>query len=649
MQNLFRRSALLLALSLALSGLLSSGAARAQEALAEALRLAAAKDWSAALLKAETEGVIASDIIEWQRLRAGDGLLGEYEAFLKRRPDWPGLPLLIEKGEIAVARSDDAARVITYFASQPPETGGGSVALIRALEAVGRKDEAVAEARRAWVSLPFAPEDERAMLTLFPEMPTERHEQRLDMLLWQGRSAEARRMLPLVSPGWQALATARLALATDADGVTALIAAVPAPLKDDAGLANARFIWRMKQDLYPEATELILQRSESAALLGKPDAWADRRAVLARALMRADKAQDAYRVASRHQLTSGSAYADLEFLAGFIALRKLNDPETALVHFENLQKAVVTPISVSRALYWQARALDAQGKGQLALAAYTNAASNQTAYYGQLAAEHLGLALDGKLIANNPPPDWREAAFVNSSVLEAGLLLLRAGDRTLAKRFLLHLAETQEKTGLDQMADMALQVNEPHVALLIAKQAAERGIILPSAYFPVPDLVPDQLAVSRALALSIARRESEFDPAAKSGAGARGLMQVMPDTGKHMADKLGVSFSTSMLTDDPAFNAKMGSAYLAGLIEEFGPSVALIASGYNAGPGRPRRWMTEFGDPRREDIDIVDWVETIPFTETRTYVMRVAESLVIYRAKLKGEAGPIRISEELKG
>jgi soluble lytic murein transglycosylase len=191
--------------------------------------------------------------------------------------------------------------------------------------------------------------------------------------------------------------------------------------------------------------------------------------------------------------------------------------------------------------------------------------------------------------------------------------------------------------------------DRPHIALLIAKQAAERGVILPRAYFPVPDIVPDGLAVSRALALSIARRESEFDPAAQSKAGARGLMQVMPATGKHMADKLGVAFATSMLTEDPAFNTRMGSAYLAGLIEDFGPSVALVAAGYNAGPSRPKRWMTEFGDPRRDDVDVVDWVETIPFSETRTYVMRVAESLVIYRAKLKGEARPVRISEELKG
>ena len=161
--------------------------------------------------------------------------------------------------------------------------------------------------------------------------------------------------------------------------------------------------------------------------------------------------------------------------------------------------------------------------------------------------------------------------------------------------------------------------------------------------------MPDNLPVSRALALSISRRESEFDPAAQSKAGARGLMQVMPDTARHVALKLGEKSSASRLISDPAFNVRMGSAYLGHMAEEFGPAVALIAAGYNAGPGRPRKWIKQFGDPRSASVDVVDWVEMIPFTETRTYVMRVAEGVVIYRAKLKGKAGPVRITAELTG
>jgi soluble lytic murein transglycosylase len=488
------------------------------------------------------------------------------------------------------------------------------------------------------------------MIGLSPDGVGFVHELRLDTLLWEGRAREAERMLPRVPKDLQALSRARLALQAEGKGVTGLIEAVPKARAGDAGLAYDRFIWRMKKDLYDEATELVLERSGSAESLGRPEAWAERRAVLARYLMRNGRAQEAYRVAANHHLptdSGASAYADLEFLSGFIALRRLNDPTSALKHFQHLLAGVSTPISLARAHYWIGRAQEAAG--QDGTVSFKAAAAHQTAFYGLLAAERLGLSLDTGLLQKPAVPDWRNAVFAQSSVLAAAQTLLKAGDRTLAKRFLLHLAESQDETGLAQMADMTLDWGEPHLAVLVAKQAAERGLILPHAYYPVPDFVPDGLKVSRALALSISRRESEFDPSARSSADARGLMQVLPGTAKQMATKLGKPFDASKLISDPAYNVTMGSAYLAEMAEEFGPSITLIASGYNAGPGRPRRWMTEFGDPRRPEVDVVDWIETIPFAETRTYVMRVAEGVVIYRAKLKGAVGPVRITDELKG
>ncbi len=618
------------------------------QAMRTALELVAKKDWEGALAVAPSG--VGRDVIEWQRLRAGDGRLGEYEDFLKRRPDWPGLPLLREKGEEAVARSDDPARVIAWFDAGLPETGTGAIAYVRALLAAERAADAETEAMRAWSTLPFAAADEETLIGLAPEAVGFVHELRLDTLLWDGRSKEAERMLKRVPEDLRALARARLALQAQSKGVTGLIEAVPKARTSDPGLAYDRFIWRMKKDLYDEATELILERSTSAETLGRPEAWAERRAILARYLMRNGRVKEAYRVAANHHLptdSGASAYADLEFLSGFIALRRLNDPGTALKHFQHLLAGVSTPISLARAHYWIGRAQEAAG--QDGTASYKAAAAHQTAFYGLLAAERLGLSLDAGLLAKPATPDWRSAAYTQSSVVAAVELLLKAGDRTLAKRFLLHLAEGQDSTGLAQMADMTLAWGEPHLAVLVAKQAAERGLILPDAYYPVPDFVPDGLKVSRALALSISRRESEFDPAARSSADARGLMQVLPGTAKHMAEKLGKPFDASKLISDPAYNVTMGSAYLAEMAEEFGPSIALIASGYNAGPGRPRRWITEFGDPRRADVDVVDWIETIPFAETRTYVMRVAEGVVIYRAKLKGAVGPVRITEELKG
>ena len=615
--------------------------------LRTALSAAGAEDWAAAT--AAAEGQVSDDIVEWLRLRSGEGQLGEYESFLQRRPDWPGLGLLREKGEAAVARSTSAERVLAWFNGGQPETVEGSFALIRAYTALGQTDAARAEAVRAWLALSFTAEQEAALLEAYPKALAQVNETRLDRLLWDGEATEAARMLPRVGADWRKLAEARIALREESPGVDAKLKAGPAALSNNPGLAYERFIWRMRKDRYEEAAPLIVDSSSSAETLGRPEDWAERRALLARRLLRDGDPRMAYRVAASHHLAGGSDYADLEFIAGFVALRHLGDAQAGLDHFRRLTAAVSTPISLARGAYWEGRALDQLGQTDAARAAFARAAQNHTAYYGLLAAERQGMPLDPAILGRQQYPDWQTASFADSSVLQAAILLQQAGDRALAKRFLLHLAEGLNAQELGQLGDMALSLDEPHFAVLIGKQAAERGIILPRVYYPVTDLVPDGLAVSRALALSIARRESEFDPGVVSPAGARGLMQVMPETARMMATKLGKSFDSARLTSDPAYNAALGSEYLKQLLEEFGPSIALIASGYNAGPGRPRAWVEQFGDPRRDDVDVVDWVEMIPFSETRTYVMRVAESVVIYRAKLKGEAGPIDITGELKG
>ena len=633
-----------LALVLLLSG---PSLADTVASLHAALRNAEAGNWEAAA--AVAEGPIARDIVEWQRLRAGDGLLGDYEDFLARRPDWPGLTLLRKKGEEAVARSSTPERVVAYFGPAQPTTAEGAIALIGAFAALGQTDAAQSEAVRAWMAVSFTAEQQAQLVAAYPKALARVHERRLDRLLWDGDFTEAQRMLPLVSPGWRTLAEARIALRNDAPGVEAKLKAVPKALKDDPGLGYDRFVWRMRKDRYEDAATLIVERSKSAETLGRPEEWAERRALLARRLLRDGDPRTAYRVAASHQLAGGSDYADLEFVAGFIALRQLGDAKAALTHFQRLTAAVATPISLSRGAYWEGRALDALGQKDAARAAYGRAAKYQTAYYGLLASERLGVPLAPEMLGGGGKTDWRSAPFAASSVLEAALLLQKAGDLDLSKRFFLQLAEGLGPKDMTKLGDLALEIGAPHVAVLIGKQGAEEGYVLPRATFPVTGMVPDGLAVSRALALSIARRESEFDPAVISKAGARGLMQVMPETAKLMARRTGMPYEAARLTLDPGYNAALGSAYLKQMVEEFGPSIALIASGYNAGPGRPRAWIEAFGDPRRDDVDVVDWVEMIPFAETRTYVMRVAESVVIYRAKLKGAAGPVDISGELKG
>ncbi len=620
-------------------------------ALGQALIAAAQGDWPVAMGQARVAGPISSDILEWQRLRAGTGIVtfADYVTFLERRPDWPGLPFLRKKAEAAILEGESAGDVLAFFAAGAPQTGTGSLALMAALTEAGRAPAAEAEAVRAWRYLSLTEEEQTALLARAGTALADHHGGRLAVALDAGRLDEARRMLPLVTPGTRAVAEARIALQARTPGVDTLIAAVPEHMAASPGLAKDRFRWRISRDLYDEAADLLLERSTSAETLGTPQGWASWRATLARREMRVGDPARAYRIASTHHLTEGSSYADLEWLAGYIALRKLDDPGTALAHFERFRAAVASPISLGRAGYWQGRAYDELGREDEARAAYAFAAEYQTGFYGLMAAERLGLPLDPALAGREDYPPLDGAAFAATSVFEAAELLYAAGEGDLGERFLLHLAESLAPADLQRLAGHALRQQRPHLALMVAKAAAAQGLVLPAAYFPLNGLEQMDLPVAPELALAIARRESEFDIDVVSHAGALGLMQVMPGTAKMMATATGQPYAAGRLTSDWRYNASLGAAYLAQLTEEFGPATALVAAGYNAGPGRPRQWVRDLGDPRTGAVDVVDWIEAIPFTETQNYVMRVAESLPIYRARLTGEAGPIQLTKDLTG
>lgn len=622
-----------------------SGAEEAR-GLADAMVAVSARDWAKAEAGARMTGPLSFDIVEWHRLRAGEGAFADYADFVARRGDWPGMDLLRKKGEaqLSGARPDE---VIAYFAGAAPQTGAGALALIAAYQAAGRGADAARAAEAAWRGLAMDEAEQAEFLARHGDLVAPHHGGRMQAMLDRGELTQARRMLPLVTAGTRAVAAARIALQARATGVDTLIKAVPEHMAGSAGLAFDRALWRWRNDLEADAAALILERSTDAEALGDPGQWVDLRANLARWFLRAGDAHLAYKIAARHRLSErGSDYAELEWLAGYAAL-KLGDAPVALKHFEAFSGAVASPISVSRGAYWRGRALEVLGRMAEAQAAFREGAQHQTAFYGLLAAERAGVALDPAFAAPPALPDWRGAAFTQSSVFEAAALLHDAGQEELARRFLLHLEESQPADQIAPMAALALGWRDAHLALGLAKRGATAGQVLVPAYYPIPDLTTHDLGVPEELALSIARRESEFDPAVISHVGARGLMQLMPGTAKMMAEKLGQPYDLGRLTRDPTYNARLGGAYLAQLREEFGASPILVAAGYNAGPGRPRRWIEERGDPRSASVDLVDWIEMIPFTETRNYVMRVAESLPVYRARLGKPA--VRFTDELRG
>jgi len=605
-------------------------------------------NWAAAQIEARGDGQAALDVVLWHYLRAGLGSPREIQDFLARNSDWPGLEFLHEKSEGAMT-SATADAIRTFYANHVPETGAGALSLARAHLVADDRDTANAVIKNAWLMLSLTAEEHAAFLAGYSEILRPLHAERLDTMLWRGWSSNARAMFPLIDEGWQALANARIALRSDAAGVDTLIDAIPARLSADAGLAYERFAWRVRKGRTEDAVELLLARSTAKGSLGKPEFWSRQRRNLVRQLMRAGSHDTAYQLAANHHLETGSGFADLEWLAGYLSLRFLDAPASAVTHFEAFQGAVETPISLGRAGYWLGRAHEAQGNGADAAQAYGLGGQYQTSYYGLLAAERGGIAPDPRLAGDEAFPDWRDAAFTQSTVFKAAVLLLDAEEDVLAERFLTHLAESLNRVQIGQMGQMLEDLGRPHIQVMLGKRAAQYGHEVHGPYYALHPMSEVVHPVPTEMVLAIARRESEFDPGVVSPVGARGLMQVMPGTAREVAGWLGVEYSESKLLSDPVYNAVLGSAYLERLAKRFDGNAVMIAAAYNAGPSRPARWMEDRGDPRHGGMDIIDWIEHIPFTETRNYVMRVTESLPIYRARLGKNPHPVPFSEELIG
>jgi soluble lytic murein transglycosylase len=546
-------------------------------------------------------GDLGRDLVTWLRLRAGDAVFAEYPAFFAARADWPGLDAAREAAEGLIDETVPTDRVLSFFERRAAETGAGALAHARALADAGRTEAAEAMLVEFWTTRGLSEEGYAALFAEHPALLAPHHAERADRMLWRWRTEDAARLLPLLDEGPRALARARIGYIEGTDDLDARLAAVPPDLRDDPALAYDRFNWLAARGDWTEAVALLRDRSQSAAALVHPWRWASWRRILARWQMREGKPRVAYALASRHFLDDGASFADLEWLSGYLALTYLDDPARALGHFETFAAAVSTPISQGRAGYWLGRAHDALDAPEAASAAYARAAQHQTTFYGLLAAERLDRPLAPWVAGGETFADWQAASFARDDRFRAAMLLLSGGERGLAVLFL---------------ADLARDLDRP-------------------------------------AALAIARQESEFRPDAGSAVGALGLMQLMPGTAQDMADAQGLPYSRARLVLDWPYNARLGAAYLDYLREEFGNSPVLIAVGYNAGPGRVRDWIAARGDPRRGDMargmDVIDWIEHIPFRETRNYVMRVTEGLRVYRARLSGDTGPVAFRAVLRG
>ncbi|CDZ52880.1 lytic transglycosylase domain-containing protein [Neorhizobium galegae] len=587
------------------------------------------------------EGSLDRHILTWAIATSGASGVpsGEIAAAQTELKGWPGLKGLRANSERALYRENPPApTVLAAFGSTRPETTEGTLILARALVASGKQVEAARPLRQIWLSEPLdKPAEDRILAEFSGLLTAADHKARMDFLMYKGRAAQAKRFSDLGKA--QSLYKAWTAVISNAKNAEALLNGVDGSLKDDAGYLFARVEYLRRQDKYRDAADLLEKAPRDAAKLVNTTEWWNERRIVARGLADQGEFKLAYRTAANYVAASSTDIVDAEFHAGWYALRALHEPATAEKHFRKILDTSNKPLSASRALYWLGRAAEDGGPGS-AKEFFAKAAHFSSTFYGQLAAARLDLkSLDVTY------PTASGADRQNFESREAVRAIARLEDAGHGKRAaVLYRALAEEMTSPGELAILAARAESEDnhaLSLQIGKTAFSRGIDVAALAFPI-GVIPagaDIAGSGKALAYAIARQESAFNPGAVSPANARGLLQILPGTAQGVAKRHGLTYAAARLTTDAGYNATLGAHYLGEQIDTFGGSYILTFIAYNAGPKRVPEWITRYGDPRGKSLDeVVDWIERIPFPETRNYVQRVMENYQVYKTRLGQKA-----------
>jgi soluble lytic murein transglycosylase len=578
-----------------------------------------------------------------------------YDAW-RELAEWPGRATVRERLERNALNAGLSSQELASILEDGggPTTGDGKVALAQAYLNLGRAEQATALARDAWRHDRLSPQAQAVVRSTFASALSQAdHRARVDILLWREAYSEARALMPEIGYHDRLVAQARIALQTrPRRGLQAAVDSVPASHQDDPGFLYDRADYIIDQGRWDDAAPYTARIDALAApLAARDEIFRQKRAFVTRHL-RAGQAERAYRMTQNHGMTSGEQFADAEFLAGWLSLRFLEEARRAEGNFQTLARGVSSPISLARGYYWLGRAHEAQNEDADAEAAYRMASQYTYTYYGQLAAQEI----DSNPVIAFPnttviPTEVRER-FEQRELVRALRFVAQAGDQQDFQRIAFHLDDQlTDPLELELLAALARENNYPLSGVRNGKAGIFRGVLAPNAAYPVMTLPANARQPGRpeaALVHAIIRQESEFDPRAYSRAGARGLMQLMPATARITANREGIPYSLSGLMDDPEYNVTLGARHLQDLLDEWNGSYILVIASYNAGSGRPRQWIQELGDPRSRDVDPIDWVEQIPFSETRNYVQRVMENLQVYRHRVSGEPAEIRLQQDLR-
>lgn len=580
---------------------------------------------------------IARLAAEWLIVRSGSPAVGfgRIVRFLDDNPAFQGLSSLQKRAEEAMLQQRVVpARVLDFFTTRSPVSGAGRAAQAMALKAAGRETEATTLLTALWREEHLGRELEAMLLASFPDALTQRdHRNRMEFYLFKDNAEAALRSAARAGADHVKLAQARIAVARRSAGAAAAIDAVPTALRKDTSFLFAQAQHLRRKQAAEEAATIIAPVPRDPAILIDGDEWWVERRLIARQLLDQGKASLAYKVAAAHGAQKAQSIIEAEWHAGWIALRFLNDPAMAEQHFAAAARHAVTPISVARVSYWRGRAADAAGNDMAAHGHYEVAANQPLAYYGQIARTQLGWHdLPVKVIAADiPSGEPNPATLVARALVAAGV-----GDQ--ARPLVLELARTLvDDADLAELVAAAEAIGDARLLVSIGKSAIQRGKPMDHAAFPVTGLPSFEAIgnpVEQAMVFAITRQESAFDAGAVSPAGARGLMQMMLPTARETARRVGLGFDAGRLTSDPAYNVRLGAAHLGDLVKDWRGSYVLTFAAYNAGSGNVRSWIEAYGDPRKPGVDPIDWVERIPFSETRNYVQRVMENLQVYRTRL---------------
>ncbi|MDM9619975.1 lytic transglycosylase domain-containing protein [Rhizobium sp. S96] len=584
-----------------------------------------------------TRGTLDRHILTWAIAMSGQKGVPSVEiaAAAQELQGWPGLAKLRAYSERALYDENPApSAVLAAFGETAPETTAGAMILSRALVATGKQAQAGQYVRKVWRGEGLDKATEDKILAEFSGLlAVADHRARMEYLMYRNRAAQAKRFGDMGQA--QSLYNAWAAVINKAPNAGALLAGVDSKWNGDPGYLFARIEYLRRQEKYPEAAKLLQQMPRDRDALVNAGEWWNEQRIISRGLVDQGQFKAAYGIVSNYAATTPTDIVEAEFHAGWYALRGLQDATAAQNHFRKILGFSNGPISVSRAWYWMGRAAEAGGPGKSG-EYYAKAASYPTTFYGQLAGEKLGRKMLNVSYPSPTPADRQR--YLSREAVQAIARLDAAGHGWRANGLYLALADQLQSPGeLAILSAQAERSGDHHLSLQIGKIAYSRGVDVAALAFPL-GVIPGNANISgsgKALAYAIARQESAFNPAAVSAADARGLLQILPGTAKAVAQRHNIAYSKDKLTADPSYNATLGAHYLGEQIDAFGGSYIMTFIAYNAGPKRVPEWIERYGDPRGKSIDaVVDWIERIPFPETRNYVQRVMENYEVYKARL---------------